>query len=360
MLRGTRTHLGTRAGSVAVLMGAVCLILAVGSAAAAPVSIQQVRNATTGRMQQAVASQVIVQFAPSAGVRTAAAVHSAVGATPLKRIGSIGLELVACPKGMSVEQTIKAYQGKPGVLSASPNFIARAFGQRTRTIGPVNGSGRAAAAGDVTTAATPNDPRWSSLYGMVSIDAPAAWNTTTGNSSVVVAVIDSGVEINHPDLAANMWQNPGETPGNGRDDDGNGFVDDVSGYDFSDGDGNPDVEDGSGNGESHGTHCAGTVGAVGNNGVGVVGVCWDVSIMAVRVLDADGSGDYYDVADGIVYAAENGADVISMSLGGGLRLEPAERHQPGVLGGCCHLRGDGQRVLAHHNGSEHLGVAGVQ
>lgn len=317
MLRGTRTHLGTRAGSLAVLMGAMCLILAIGNASAAPVSIQQVRNATTGRMQQAVASQVIVQFAPSAGVRTAVAVHSAVGATPLRRIGSIGLDLVACPKGMSVEQTIKAYQGKPGVMSASPNFIAHAFGQPTRAIGPVRESGGAAAAGDVSAAATPNDPRWSSLYGMVNIDAPAAWNTTTGNSSVVVAVIDSGVEISHPDLAANMWQNPGETPGNGRDDDGNGFVDDVYGYDFSDGDGNPDVEDDNGNGESHGTHCAGTVGAVGNDGVGVVGVCWDVSIMAVRVLDADGSGDYYDVADGIVYAAENGADVISMSLGGG-------------------------------------------
>ncbi|NLE58432.1 MAG: S8 family serine peptidase, partial [Planctomycetes bacterium] len=104
---------------------------------------------------------------------------------------------------------------------------------------------------------------------------------------------------------------------NGRDDDGNGFIDDVYGYDFSDGDGDPDVEDDYGDGESHGTHCAGTVGAVGNNGVGVVGVCWDVSIMAVRVLDADGAGDYYDVAEGIVYAAQNGADVISMSLGGG-------------------------------------------
>lgn len=318
MSRGTRTDWHTRSGSTAVVMGAICLILAIGSAAAAPVSTQQVRNATTGRMQEAIASQVIVQFAPSAGVRTAAGVHSAMGATPLRSIESIGLDLVACPKGMSVEQTIKAYQGVPGVLSASPNFIARAFGQRTRTMGTARASGTTVSAeGDVSTAATPNDPRWSSLYGMRKISAPDAWNSTTGSSSVVVAIVDSGVELTHPDLAGNMWRNTGEIAGNGRDDDGNGYVDDVYGYDFADGDGDPDVEDDNGDGESHGTHCAGTVGAVGNNGVGVVGVCWDVSIMAVRVLDSDGSGSYYDVAEGIVYAARNGAHVISMSLGGG-------------------------------------------
>ena len=100
----------------------------------------------------------------------------------------------------------------------------------------------------------------------------------------MIAVIDSGVDVNHPDLAANIWRNPGEIPGNGVDDDGNGFVDDVSGWDFVARDNTP--EDGNG----HGTHVAGTIGAVGNNGRGIVGVNWEVSILPLKFLDDSGSG----------------------------------------------------------------------
>ena len=110
------------------------------------------------------------------------------------------------------------------------------------------------------------------------IDANLAWNTSTGSDGVVVAIIDSGMDYLHPDLAANMWVNPGEIAGNGIDDDNNGYVDDINGYDFVSGDADPMDFVG------HGTHVGGTVGAVGNNGIGTVGVNWNVSMMAFKIV----------------------------------------------------------------------------
>ena len=134
----------------------------------------------------------------------------------------------------------------------------------------------------------PNDPRFSELWGMhntgqqggvadADIDAPEAWDLFRGSSNVVVAVLDTGVDYTHPDLAANMWVNPGEIPNNGIDDDGNGWIDDVYGIDTYNNDSNPMDDHG------HGTHVAGTLGAVGDNGIGVVGVNWNVQIMALKI-----------------------------------------------------------------------------
>ena len=160
------------------------------------------------------------------------------------------------------------------------------------------------------TVATPNDPSFSALYGMTKIQAPAAWDISTGSTGVVVAVIDTGVQYTHPDLVGNIAINTGETPNNGVDDDRNGYTDDYYGYDFINYDGNP-MDD-----HYHGTHCAGTIGAKGNNGVGVAGVAWSVSILPVKVLSASGSGSLASVASGINYAVARGAKVLSMSLGG--------------------------------------------
>jgi subtilisin family serine protease len=149
--------------------------------------------------------------------------------------------------------------------------------------------------------ATPNDTSYSSLWGMnnsngADIDAEAAWDISTGSSSIVVGVIDTGVDYTHPDLAANIWTNPGEIAGNGIDDDGNGFIDDIHGYDFVNNDGDP-MDD-----HNHGTHCAGTIAGVGNNGRGVTGVNWNSSIMALKFLDASGSGSLSDAVAAINYA----------------------------------------------------------
>jgi len=144
------------------------------------------------------------------------------------------------------------------------------------------------------------------------IDAPEAWNVIT-DSNVIVAVIDSGVDYTHPDLAANMWVNQAEYNGtSGVDDDGNGYIDDVYGYDFCtyDDDANdPDPYDDLG----HGTHCSGTIGAVGDNNEGVTGVCWSVKIMALKFIASSGYGWTYDAIECIEYAIDNGAKVLSNS-----------------------------------------------
>jgi subtilisin family serine protease len=139
--------------------------------------------------------------------------------------------------------------------------------------------------------------------------AASAWARVTGGN-VTVAVVDTGVDLTHRDLAPNLWTNPGEVPGNGIDDDGDGIVDDVHGADFANGDGDPTDDNG------HGTHVAGIVAARGNNGVGVAGLAWRARIMAIKVLGADASGDMATVAAGVRYAVAHGARVINLSLTG--------------------------------------------
>ncbi len=144
------------------------------------------------------------------------------------------------------------------------------------------------------------------------IDAPEAWDITTGSTNIVVAVIDSGIDYRHPDLAANMWVNRAELNGiHGVDDDDNGYVDDIYGYDFCNSDPDP-IDD-----HCHGTHVAGTIGAVGNNGIGVAGVCWNVRIMALKFLAESGSGTDSDAIECIDYAIRNGARIMNNSWGGG-------------------------------------------
>ncbi|HLD21900.1 MAG TPA: S8 family serine peptidase [Patescibacteria group bacterium] len=177
---------------------------------------------------------------------------------------------------------------------------------------------------------TPNDPHLSSQWHLLEanaggISARQAWDVTRGSRDVVIAIVDTGVDLDHPDLAANIWVNSDEIPNNAIDDDKNGYIDDVHGYDFanehSDPNPNPDGKDNDGYGGAdtgivHGTHVAGIAAAVGNNGVGGSGVAWEASIMAVQVLDDEGIGSDSDIAEGILYAVDNGAHIVHMSLGG--------------------------------------------
>lgn len=170
----------------------------------------------------------------------------------------------------------------------------------------------------VSLSLTTNDPYLSSagswgqpfddLWGLKRIGAPEAWATTNG-SGIVVAVVDSGLDLNHADIAANVWRNIGEVAGNLVDDDGNGYVDDVYGYNGVAWAQAP-LDD-----HGHGTHVSGTIAAVGNNGAGVIGIAWGAKIMAGKAIDSYGNG--YDgwLATAIIYAAQNGADVINNSWG---------------------------------------------
>jgi len=147
------------------------------------------------------------------------------------------------------------------------------------------------------------------LYGLHRINVSSAWDHTIGDSDIIVAVVDSGVDYTHPDMADNMWINTDELPDNGIDDDGDGFIDNLHGADFAGDDGDPMDFYG------HGTHCAGTIAAVGNNSLGVVGVTWQTQIMAVKFLLDSGGGDVLDAADAIIWAVDQGAHVISNSWG---------------------------------------------
>jgi len=156
----------------------------------------------------------------------------------------------------------------------------------------------------------PDDPLYTEQWGLSKINAPDAWDIVTGTQTVVIAVVDSGIDLTHPDLQANLWANPGEIPGNGIDDDNNGYVDDVRGWNFVNGTNN--VYDGNG----HGTQVAGVAAAVTDNALGIAGVCWNCKIMPVRVMADSGISNYSDIALGIRYAADKGAKVINLSLGG--------------------------------------------
>ncbi len=158
---------------------------------------------------------------------------------------------------------------------------------------------------------TPNDPSYGQLYGMPQIRANLAWDDHTGDQDFVICVIDTGVDYNHQDLASNAWTNPGEIAGNGQDDDGNGYIDDVYGWDFYNNDSDPYDDN------SHGTHCSGTIGGQGNNNIGVAGVNWNCSIAGAKFLSGGGSGSTEGAIGAVQYCAANQFKVSNNSWGGG-------------------------------------------
>jgi subtilisin family serine protease len=232
-----------------------------------------------------VAGEVLVGFERGATGSERAAARRGAGVTVERALRVDGVQLVKLAPGEPAEAAIARLERDPAVAFAEPN--------RRRT----------------AQATLPDDPLLDRLWGMSAIHAPEAWDLETGGDTLV-AVVDDGVAYDHPDLAANIWRNPGETPGNGADDDHNGLADDVVGYDFV-GAGDSDPR-GSG---SHGTHVAGTIAAVGDNGLGVTGVSWSARLMVLRALTTS-TGTDADLAEAFDYAGDMGARVVNASLGG--------------------------------------------
>ena len=204
-----------------------------------------------------VADEVLVKLRTGTKEKTAISIAKKLGANVMEKFGDLGWVHLKLRKGQTVDEAISEFSKMADVETVQPNFYYRLL-------------------------TTPNDALWSDLYGMAKISAPAAWDLTTGSTDVVVADIDTGFDYTHEDLADNAWKNTGEIPNNGIDDDNNGFVDDYYGYDFRYNDPDPQDENG------HGTHTAGTIGAVGNNSIGVAGVSWHVKIMGIKIYSATG------------------------------------------------------------------------
>jgi subtilisin family serine protease len=185
----------------------------------------------------------------------------------------------------------------------------------------------------------PNDPYYTQQIYLGSIRANLAWNHTIGSRAIVIAIIDSGVDIDHPDLKNNIWHNLKEIPHNGLDDDHNGYVDDYSGWDFVTDSADPRPKLGKSYsylGVNHGTIVAGVAAAQGNNGQGITGISWHSKIMPLRVLDGTGTGNTLNVARAIDYAVANGADIINLSFVGSGRSHTLQQaiqraNQAGVL-----------------------------
>ncbi len=278
---------------------AVCCILA---AVSAPAATDVPPAERDPQVPAFVPGQLLVKFWPEVQQEAAAAYAYWFDISTQRTFAINGYQLVQLPEGTDVDEALEIYLEDPDVEHAEPNYVVSA---------------------DIE---SPNDPDFSRLWGLhnigqevksiygtddADIDALEVWDVTTGSPDVVVAVIDSGVDVNHEDLKNNLWINTGEIANNGIDDDGNGYIDDVNGWDFLINDNDPRDANG------HGTHVAGTIAARGNNKKGVAGVSWYAKIMVLRFLDAWGLGSTANAIAAIEYANDMGADVINNSWGGG-------------------------------------------
>ena len=258
---------------------------------------------------QAVPGEFIVKLrSDSANVRSAL---TALGGEVVDTLPSVGAVVVRAPQG----------------AMANPAPWAQAMRQRLADVEYIEPNWLQFALDT-----NPNDPMFAQQWGLPKIKAPLAWDTRKDAPAVIVAVIDTGIDFNHPDLKDNMWKNPKETPGNGVDDDANGVVDDVHGANFvsGTGTGNP-LDD-----NKHGTHVAGIIAAATNNATGVAGTAWKTQLMAVKFLDANGSGSTANAIKAIDYATRMGAHIMNNSWGGGgfsqaLRDAITAAHNKGIL-----------------------------
>jgi len=243
--------------------------------------------------------ELLIRFKTGVVRASALKTHQSTGASVKKRFAAVlNLEHVKIPIGLSVKDAIAVYMSDSNVLYAEPNYLRHAKG----TI--------------------PSDPFFNLQWALrntgqsvnwtpgADIKATDAWDISKGGDQVTVAFLDTGIDYNHPDLLGNIWINGAEDPNNGIDDDGNGKIDDWRGWNFVNNNNDP-MDD-----EGHGTHVAGITGAVGNNNIGIAGVMWNVKLMPLKMLDANGEGTISDEIEAIDYAMAKGVKVVNSSFTG--------------------------------------------
>ncbi len=269
--------------------GLVVIFLAVAVSQAGAMNAANKANETSAT-PQAYSHQLLVGFRPDLPLPDRGLAHAEVGAERAHRYSRIPVDVVTIPEGADLEAYIAAYEALPEVAYAEPNH-------------PI----------EVDTA--PNDPLFDELWGLYNtgqsggtpgadIGVLEAWEYTIGSGDVIVAVTDTGIDYNHEDLADNMWENPDPSRRHG----------DVHGARWTNGTGRLTSGDPMDD-NSHGTHAAGTIGAVGGNETGVVGVSWDVQLMALRFMDEEGNGALADAIAAIEYAIDHGAHIVNASWG---------------------------------------------
>lgn len=237
--------------------------------------------------------------------------YSSLGAYSWIKTTAAPMAVIKTTTTYAAKQAVENIQSSPEVYYMEPNYLYTIPAGMNKMDKLINSQ-----------LDKPNDNRFDELWGLhnvgqlggtkgIDINALNAWKLTKGHTQIKVAVIDTGIDYTHPDLKANIWTNPGEIAGNGIDDDKNGYVDDIHGWDFANHDNDP-MDD-----NLHGTHCAGTIGAVHNNSEGVAGVMANVQLIALKFLTAHGSGSTAGAIEAIDYATKMGAHVMSNSWGGG-------------------------------------------
>ncbi len=257
------------------------------------------------------AGEIIVKFKEGMPKASVQSLLLAEDLEILDEMDQLGILLLSVAEGQELEK-IEELKRHPLVEYAEPNYVVQ-IAHTTIEAEPHYSP--------PITAVWPNDPYFfnGAQWNLAKIEAPAAWDTTTGSQKVVIAIVDTGVDLDHPELKDKLWTNPGEIPGNGKDDDGNGFVDDVHGWDFVNWDSKPDDF-------WHGTYLASVAAAETNNGILIAGVSWGAEIMPVKVFGPVGRVDVYRINGGITYAVDNGADIIDLgfTFSGSEQLQPLQ------------------------------------
>ena len=292
------------------ISAAIPVVVLVAASFAGPASIAapaRATHSTVGRTAPYVQHQMLVRFRSGVDAAAIAQLNARLGASTVKRFSFVpGLQLLQLKPALSVTKTVAAFSSQTQVLYAQPNWVSH--------IGPTTRGNSEAAPASI--GKTPNDPRYGEQWDWPKVNAPKAWDLSTGSHTVVVGDIDTGLEYTHEDLAANAWQNTAECNGKkGKDDDGNGYVDDCYGIDTINGDTNPIDDNG------HGTHTGGTIGAVGNNGIGVTGFSWSVQVLPCKSHDSSGNGSVASIIECYQYmvtekAAGNDIIATNNSYGG--------------------------------------------